>query len=320
MSNHPVTVILHTVSASHGHDEDAEHATLEDVLGIDIAVAKTSAESKALIQDAEIVIGWGISEDLIDAAENLRWVQALSSGVDYYPLDRLRSEGIVLTNVAGIHARPVAEQVFGYMLMFSRRLHRGLRQQRESRWERYEGIELTGKTLGIVGVGEIGSRVAEIAQAFDMTVLGTRRDHETVPDGVDEMFGSDQLYEVLPRSDYVLLSCPLTEETRGMIGAEELGVMKNSAVLINVARGGLVDYGSLTKALQQKEISGAGLDVFPEEPYDPTVPLWNLSNVVMTPHMAGSTPHKPARVADVFSKNYRAFTEGDLDAMPTRVV
>lgn len=320
MSDHPVTAILHTLRASHSHDEDEERAALEDELGIDIQMARTPAESRALIQTAEVALCWGISEELIDVAENLRWVQALSSGVDYYPLERLRSEEIVLTNMAGIHARQIAEQVVGYMLVFSRQLHRSIHQQRDSRWERYEGWELTGQTLGIVGVGEVGSRVAEIAQVFDMNVIGTKRDPENVPDGVDELFGSDQLYEILSRSDYVLLSCPLTDETRGMIGADELGAMKNSAVLINVARGGVVDYESLTKALQQKVIRGAGLDVFPEEPYDLTAPLWNLSNVVMTPHMAGSSPHKPSRMADVFSRNFHAFSEGNLDEMPTRVL
>jgi len=320
MPNHPKVVMLHSARASHAHDEDAERAAIEDRLGFDILMARTAPESVALLEDAEIALCNGITDELVAAAAQLQWVQAFSSGVDAYPLDRFRDEDIVLTNAAGIHAVPISEQVLGYMLMFSRRLTRGVRQQYENRWERYEGGELKDETLGLVGVGAVGSRVAAIAQTLEMRVLGVKRDTETVPDGVDEVFSPDQLFEVLPEADYLVIACPLTDATDGLIGGDELDALKNSAVLINISRGAIVDYDRLVTALQLHEIRGAGLDVFPEEPYDLDSPLWDLPNVVVTPHNAGSTPRKPGRIAEIVAQNYAAFIDGDRSAMPTRVV
>jgi len=313
----PSVVMLHTVRASHAHDAAAEHAAIESRLGIEIPMARTPAESAELIADAEIVFAGGLTTELLEAATRLEWIQAFSSGVDFYPLERIREEGIVLTNAAGISADPIAEQILGYMLTFSRRLHRGHRQQADRRWERYEGRELNGSTLGIVGVGAIGSRLAELADALGMEVLGVTPRPEVVPDAVSTAVAPDRLHDVLAEVDYLALCCPLTPETRGLIGGPEIETMGRDAVLINVARGGVVDYDRLEPALANREIAGAALDVFPEEPYDPEGMLWGLSNVVVTPHMAGSTDRKPERIADLIARNYEAHLAGE--AMPTRV-
>jgi phosphoglycerate dehydrogenase-like enzyme len=317
----PEVLVSHTVGASHWTDVDAiVDAIGEELPDLDLRVARTPPESRERIGTADVVLATGLSDDLLTAATRLDWVQALSSGVDTYDRDTLRDRGVVLTSAAGVHAEPIAEQVLGYLLVFERGIHTGIHQQSRDVWERYEGGEIRGKTLGIVGLGAIGSRVASYGRAFDMTVVGTKRDPSTAPDAVDEAFPPDGLFEVVRRADFLVVACPLTEDTRGLLGREELTAMKDDAVLVNVARGGVIDEEALTEMLQQRAIRGAALDVFHEEPHPADSPLWDLSNVVMTPHMAGSTPHKPARIAEIFATNYRAYLDDDPAAYVNRVV
>jgi len=317
----PTVLVSHTVDAGYWSDVEEFRAELEArVPGLDLRVARTPPETRELIGEADALLATYVATDLLEAAPNLRWIQALSSGVDFLDLEAIADRGIALTNAAGVHAEPIAEQVVGYLLTFERGIHTGVRQQGEGVWRRYSGGEIRGKTLGIVGLGAIGGRAAEYAQAFGMTVVGTKRDPDTAPAAVDEVYAPDGLFEVLGQSDYVLLSCPLTPETRGLVGREELGAMKGDAVLVNVARGEVVDEEALVYALQQGGIRGAALDVFEEEPLPPESPLWDLPNVVVTPHMAGSTPHKFERIAEVFATNYEAFADGRLDELENRVV
>jgi len=285
-----------------------------------VRLARTPAETEELIPTARVLLTFRLPEELLDRAENLELVQALSAGVDSYDLDRLREEGIRLTNASGSHAEPIGEQVLGYMLLFERDLLGGLDRKRRGVWERYSGGELLGKTLGVVGVGAIGTRIAELGSALGMSVLGIKRDLDDVPDAVDEILPPAELHTVLHRSDYVVLACPLTDATRELIGAEELGTLGTDGVLINVARGGVVDQDALVTALQQRRIRGAALDVFEEEPLPGTSTLWDLSNVVVTPHMAGVSPAYHARKAEIFVRNYRAFVDGDEDGYVNRVV
>jgi phosphoglycerate dehydrogenase-like enzyme len=321
MTRGPVTTLLHTAANSHWVDADALEAAVTDRLpDLDLRVARTPSESLELIADAEVALSAWLPSPALAAAEELRWVQALSAGVDFYDTEALCERGVVLTTASGVHAEPIAEQTLGYLLLFEREILRGIQQAAEGRWLRYEGGELRGKTVGVVGVGAIGSRVAELATAFGTTVVGTKRDPSTAPDAVEEVWGPGGLHELLARSDYVVVACPLTGSTRGLIGREELGVMGDDAVLVNVARGPIVDEDALVEALQQRVVRGAALDVFEDEPLDPDSPLWNLPNAVVTPHMAGSTPHKERRLADLFAANLAAFREGDTDGMENRVV
>lgn len=321
MTRQPTAVLLHTAASSHWTDADALAAAVRDRLpDLDLRVAKTPAESRELVADAEVALTAWLPSAVFAAAEELQWVQALSAGVDFYDHDALAEAGIVLTTAAGVHAQPIAEQVLGYLLLFERDILRGVRQQEDGQWLRYEGGELRGKTVGVVGVGAIGSRVADLASALGMTVLGTKRDTSTSPESVDEVLGPDGLHEVLSRADYVVLACPLTDETRGLVGREELGVMDEDSVLVNVARGPIVEEDALVDALRQGLIRGAALDVFGTEPLPEDSPLWNLPNAVVTPHMAGSTPHKEHRLADLFASNFEAFVGGDEDALENRVV
>lgn len=322
MSGTPKLLYLHTIHASRGHDATRERELIENAVGVPIEFAKTFAESKTGIRDAEIVFttGSGIPESLFASADELRWIQTVSSGIDGFDMSALEQAGVILTNAAGINGEPVAEQTLGYMLMFERKIHRGYRQQLANTWERYEGGELLDKTVGIIGVGEIGGRIAELCNAFGMEVLGVKRDVTNQPASLDCVYPPDELETVLPQSDYVVVACPLTDQTRGMFGDKEFGAMKDDGVIINVARGEITEFDSLTYAVQQHVIGGAALDVYPTEPYSEDSPLWNLSNVIMTPHMAGSNPKKPDRIAEIFTQNFEAYQAGNHDEMPTRII
>jgi len=278
---------------------------------IDLRIEHTPEGSRTAVEDAEIVVTFGFEGELLAGAENLEWIQALVAGVDRYDFDELEERGIVLTNASGIHAEPIGEQVIGYMLAFERNLHTAVRQQGHGVWERFRGGELAGQTVGIVGLGAIGTRVAELATAFDTTVIGTKANPEDAPDAVDEVFGPDGLHEVCQRSDYLVVAVPLNDETRGLIGRWEFRMMKGDAVLINVARGGVVDQDAMVYALQQGSIGGAALDVFETEPLPGDSPLWDLSNVIVTPHMSGSTPEYMERCADLFVENYERYLAGE---------
>ena len=286
-----------------------------------IETATTPEQFGAAIGGADVVLTIrSISEELPEGTEP-DWVQTLNSGVDSYDLDALAEREIAVTNAAGVAAEPIAEQVLGYLLIFERRIHKGIRQQeRDGIWQRYSAGEVSGKTLGIVGLGAIGTRVAELASAFDMEVIGTKRTPETAPEIVDEAYPPEGLPELLARSDYLVLACPLVEATRGLIGTEELMSMRSDAVLVNVARGEVVEESALETALQQDRIRGAALDVFEREPLPQESSLWDLSNAVVTPHMAGSTPKYADRVGSLFEENYRQYVAGDLADLTNRIV
>jgi phosphoglycerate dehydrogenase-like enzyme len=285
-----------------------------------VQVADTPEQSRDLLAEAEIAVSGRLDEELFDAAPDLRWVQAVSAGVDFLPLDEFEARDVALTTAAGVHAEPIGEQVLGYMTIFERRLHETMRHQRRGVWERPTGGELAGNTVGIVGLGAIGSRVAELAQAYRMDVLGTKRDPSTAPDAVDEAHPPEGLGELLERADYLVVACPLTEDTRGLIGSQRLRRMDDDAVLVNVARGEIVDQDALVRALQYRTIRGAALDVFEEEPLPSDSVLWELENVVLTPHNAGITPRYAERLADLFAENYRAYREVGVEGLENRVV
>lgn len=293
---------------------------VRDVVDGELRIARTPAETLELVEDAPVVLTNRLTEDQLEAAEELEWVHALSAGVDHFDREALRERDVLLTNSSGIHAEPIAEQVLCYMLTFERNLHEARCNQERGVWERVEGGELRGKTLGIIGVGSIGGRVAELGSALGMTVLGTKRDLETMPGAVDEAFAADDFYPVLDRADYVVLACPLTDDTERLLDMDAFRAMGGESVLVNVGRGALCDQDHLVSALQHRIIRGAALDVFEEEPLPSDSVLWDLSNVIVTPHMAGSTPHKADRWRAIVETNYAAFAAGDYDAMENRSV
>ena len=288
--------------------------------GIDLRAATDHDDARERIPDAEVVIEHGITGDLLARADSLEWLQSLSAGVDRYDLDAFAERGVILTNISGVHADPIAEHVLALALAFERRLPRAIEQGRDREWRRFPAGELRGSTVGIVGVGAIGGRVAELASAVGTRVLGVKRDTTTYDDAVDEIFPPGKLHTVLGRSDYVVLACPLTEETEGMIGARELASIGPDGVLINVARGAVVDHDALVSQIREGYLGGAALDVTDPEPLPRESPLWDSSDVIVTPHMAGGSPAFPRRCAEIFVENYRRYVDGEVDAMRNRVL
>ncbi|GAA0283424.1 D-2-hydroxyacid dehydrogenase [Halobacterium noricense] len=317
--SHPKTLLLH--EAPHGGDPDSLAAELKEQTA-DLGLVRAQNYDDALqhIKTADIVITRKLTNELLGQAENLDWIQALNAGVDSYDLDRIGDMNITLTNASGVHANPIAEQVLGYMLMFERNLNQGLEQQRRREWNHYGGGELRRQTLGVLGVGKIGSRIAQLGSALDMRVLGTKRDTNEIPDSVDEIFPPQETHTVLGRCDYVVVACPLNESTRGSIGLPEFASMKHDSVVINIGRGAVVDQDDLITAIQKSKIRGAALDVTDPEPLPEDSPLWELSNVIITPHMAGSTPHYWERCAEIFSTNYARYLEQNYEEFINRVL
>ncbi len=272
-----------------------------------------------VLAQAEVMVCGHFARDWLPHCRRLRWIQFLGAGIEGSLSPELRASDIILTNASGVHAIPIAEHVFGMMLMFARGLHRCVRQQGQAEWNR-DGFreqvrELHGATLGVVGLGAIGAAVAERGKAFGMRVLATRRHPQQRPGYVDVLLPPSQLPELLRESEYVVLCVPLTRETRHLIGEAELRQMRRDAVLINISRGAVVDQPALIRALQEGWIAGAGLDVFDPEPLPTDSPLWHLPNVIISPHVSGVTPHYGVRAAEIFLRNLHAFLANDLASM-----
>ncbi len=240
---------------------------------------------------------------------SVEWVHSAAAGVEHLLPELQGYEGLV-TNSAGVHGEPIAEWVITMMLAHSKKLSLLLEHSRNREWKAEQSEELGGKTLGIVGAGGIGAAIARRARGLDMTVIGTRSSG-TPTEHIPEMFTPDQLHQMLERSDYVVLATPLTTQTAGLIGEPELKVMKPSAVLLNIARGGVVQTDALLRALSEGEIGGAYLDVTDPEPLPSDHPLWNAPNTVITAHTSGYSPRSSERVVSFFCENLRLWLAGE---------
>lgn len=262
------------------------------------------------LNDAEIIAGWKkeIKEHFLQGTSQLKWLQAWSAGVNNLPLLELTSRNIQLTSASGVHAYPISETIFGLMLALTRKIYTYVKNQQSKTWHHaHLNLEMHEKTVGIIGVGAIGKETAKIAKAFGMKVIGIRHSGQQ-EDYVDEMYKPAQLNDILPLCDYVVITLPLTKETFRLFGAEQFKLMKSSAFLINIGRGEIVDEEALVQAIVEKEIAGAGLDVFEKEPLSQDSPLWELENVIITPHTAGSTEHYNKRVMnEIFIPNLKNY-------------
>jgi phosphoglycerate dehydrogenase-like enzyme len=246
----------------------------------------------------------------------LRFIQSISAGTDQYDRAALAVRGIRLASAQGANERAVAEHAMALILALTRKLHTGRDNQRAHHWRgmiadrNAREDELDGKTIVIVGFGRIGRRLAALARAFGVHVVGVRRSAEGAADA-HELVGPERLLDVLPRADFVALTCPLTAETRGLIGAREIAAMRPHAYLINVARGAVVQEDALVSALANGGLAGAGLDCFVEEPPPPSSPLWDMAQVIVTPHAAGETRRYEANVVDLLLDNLERLWRGD---------
>lgn len=239
---------------------------------------------------------------------NLRWLQSFSAGTDHPIFGAIGERGAVVTNSSGSSAPSIAQTVMLYLLALSRDLPRLTRAQAEHWWAPADSVDLHGLRLGIVGLGAIGSEVARLAQAFGMEAVGLRR---TVRgDEICETWPNDRLHELLGRSDAVVVAAPLTDDTRNLIDADALAAMPAGSWFVNVGRGEIVVEDALVDALRSGHLAGAGLDVFATEPLPDDSPLWDLPDVIITPHSSGSTDRSRDRSVEQFVENFRRFTDG----------
>lgn len=269
-------------------------------------------------QDGEVAY---FSEDFWTAPENrefrfqlfglqkLRWFHSFSAGVDNPAFWALAERGVQVTNSSGASSRPIAQYVLAMMLRIVERMDDWSRAQAERRWESIRTDELTGKTVGVIGLGSIGGEVARLATAFGMRVIGCRRSQRRAR-SVDTLVPPERLPELLSASDFVVLAVPLTGATESLIGEAELRVMPSHAWLINVSRGRVVDEPALVRALKEGWIAGACLDVFWEEPLPEDHELWSLANAIVTPHNSGASRLNMERGTELFLENLRRYAAG----------
>ncbi len=273
------------------------------------------AQLREQLAEAEVVCtGFLPPPGLPQSGPKVRWVHTMAAGVDRMQGTPLMQSDIQITNARGSNAPSVAEYTLWMMLDLAKQGRRLAESQRQHVWDtEARPSMLDRKTLGIIGYGAIGRAIAQRARPFGMRILGVRRNpqREAGDAGlVDAVYGLDGLHQVLGESDYVVLAMPLTPETRGMIGPAELGAMKPTARLVNIARGPVVQEAALVEALRNGTIAGAALDVFDVEPLPADSPLWNLPNVLITPHKAGLSDDNAERAMEVFLQNLAAYRAG----------
>jgi len=278
----------------------------------------TREDMAARIGEADVLMCSAFWNDgLLARADRLRFIQVSAAGYNWFGLDALAEKGVRLAHGSGINANAVSDHAMALILALTRKLHTGRDNQRKHFWRGMlseRGMredELPGKTVLIYGVGAIGGRLARLARAFDTHVIGVKRDLANHEPALSEVHPPAALAELLPRADFVVLCCPLTLATANMIDAAAFAAMKPSAYLINVARGGCVDEGALVTALRAGAIAGAGIDVTADEPLAETSPLWDLENVILTPHTGGETPKYEDNAIDILLENLDRLWRGE---------
>lgn len=273
--------------------------------------APTPAVQKHHIRDADVFFGWP-SREVFQAAERLRWVHCPGTGIDQIAsVPELISSNVVLTNARGPHANPMADHVFCMILTFAHRDRELWEDQRAHRWDsrKYDGrmMELSGRTMGILALGDIGMAVARRAHAFGMAVYAVDIRSMPTPPFVQEVWEPERLDELLTLSDWFVVTAPLTAKTKGLIDRRRIEFVKPGAHLIVISRGGIVDEDALIDALRSGRIAGAGLDAMACEPLPPDSPLWDMDNVILTPHSSALTPEMWEGRRQLFKENLRRF-------------
>lgn len=278
---------------------------------VDIQNIESEARALEIIDDIDAMYG-RITPELLARAKKLRWIQTPMAGLEHYMFPELAESDLTLSNMQGIYSDNIADHVMGYILMFARGFHIFLRRQLERDWSKEAPvIHLADKTLGVIGLGGIGTAVAKRGAAAEMRVIATNAVEIEKPDFVESLWGIDRLNNLLAESDFVVSCVPHTPETFKLINTDQLKQMKRTGYLINISRGVVVDLAALTDALQAGEIAGAGLDVFETEPLPAADPLWGMENVIITPHTAGAGPHTAERRIEVVKGNLRRFVAGE---------
>ena len=266
------------------------------------------------LPNAHIVVG-GVPRELLAEAKSLRWIVGLGAGLEWSLYPELLNSDIIVTSSSGVHAIQMSEHILAMMFMFARRLHLHMRKQVELVWDSQVAVgrvfELENQTLGVVGMGSVGEALAVKGLGLGMRVIAVRYRRELGGPPGAKVRGPEGLPKLLRAADHVGLCLPLTDETRGLIGEPELRQMKPTAYIYNVGRGTAINEADLVCALQEGWIAGAGLDVFETEPLPAQSPLWDMENVIITPHVSGHNPFYFERCAEIFGENLRRFMAGE---------
>jgi phosphoglycerate dehydrogenase-like enzyme len=308
----------------------AELCLLENLPStFEVTIEPDPANLGSAIKDVEVVFNClldGYREKLemvLAQSPKLWWVHTWWTGVDNLPLQKFKAADVVLTNARGAYARPLAEFVLGACIYFAKDFPRLIKQQQQRIWDRFESQLLFGKTVGIFGYGEAGRYTAEALSGLGVKILACRRNplRSEGDQLLAQLYAPEKLQEMASLSDYLVVSAPLTPQTRGIIDAELLAAMKSSAVLINIGRGQIVCEAALTDALKKKTLRGAALDVTAVEPLPASSPLWEMENVLLSPHCADRYPGWQDRPVEMFIENCNQILSGkklkyvvDLDA------
>jgi phosphoglycerate dehydrogenase-like enzyme len=289
---------------------EAEIRELAPDLGLKIV--DSSSDYAKVLEASEIVFGWP-KTDLLKKAKNLKWLHLPSAGVDRYANKEIyQNQDIILTNSSGVYGKPIAEHVFAMILAHNRNLIDYAYDKKEKKWQRKNDIkDLFNSTVGILGLGDIGSTIAKRAKAWGAEVLALKRTVAELPDYVDQIYLNQDLDKMLKKSDYVILTLPGTPATEEIIGREELQIMKESAFIVNIGRGSLIEQDALIEALEKGWIAGAGLDVTDPEPLPEASKLWELENVILTPHTSGFSPTNDQRRFELFKENLRFYLKNE---------
>lgn len=305
----PKTPVRHPHRFTHDHLN-----TIKKAAGKKIEIVEVSDAEAALkhVFDADIVAGFPATIPSLANARNLKWLHSFSAGMDRVLRPEVIASPILVSNSSGIHATPIAEHVIGFMLIFTRRFHQTFKNQQNHIWNKDDTMaELRGKTVLIVGMGAIGTEISRLVHAFDASVLALTRTRKAKPAFVKELKTGAALSAFLPWADFVVLALPYTKDTHHYFGAREFRRMKRTSVIINIGRGSLINEVELVGALKNKMIGGAALDVTETEPLPKESPLWDMENVIITPHHSGLSERYMDRAIDLFCKNLRAFIQGE---------
>ncbi|WP_436923768.1 D-2-hydroxyacid dehydrogenase [Halosimplex amylolyticum] len=316
---HPEVLVLR--QNIHGISPEEYVATLRERLPErEVGYAATPEQEREMLPDARVVAGLSLDEDDLARAENLELFACSFAGVDHLPLDAFRERGIAVTNASGVHGTNIGEYALGAILTFTRDFLESRRRQRRREWRSHQVHELAGSTVAVVGMGPIGESVVQRLQGFDVDTVGVRYTPEK-GGPTDDVYGYEDISEAVADAAYVVLACPLTDATEALIDEEVFVTMPPDAVLVNVARGGVVDTGALVDALRWNSIRGAALDVTDPEPLPEDHELWTFENVLITPHNAGHTPEYFGRLADIVADAVATADEsGEWEDLPNQVV
>lgn len=290
------------------HGVENRQAELREIAGGAQIVCVTRDKLGEVIDRAEVVAG-GVPRVIFPQAKRLRWIHSWSAGQDNALFSELAQSDVIVTNASGNAAHPIAEQCLLLMMMLQRDTVRVLQQQRDHTWRQHIRPELYGKTVALIGLGDIGLEIARRARAFGTRVLGMRRSDRQCSD-VDDLYPRERLHDMLSAADFVVMAAPLTAETRGMLGEAEFRAMKSTAYFVNVSRGGCVDEAALIRCMREGWIAGAGIDQPAQKPLPADSPLWDLPNTILTPAYGGHTPETSQRAIGIFLDNLDRYAKG----------